>query len=93
MTPYYVGVVWTGFDQPEHMYVSGNPAAQVWNRIMRQVHDGLEWRNFTEPTSIGEDTQIFGDLTSPHAFAHADGDAGAPAPVRATAAALHHGTR
>lgn len=65
MTPYYVGVVWTGFDQPEHMYVSGNPAAQVWNRIMRQVHDGLEWRNFTEPTSIGEDTQIFGDLTSP----------------------------
>lgn len=65
MTPYYVGVVWTGFDQPEHMYVSGNPAAQVWNRIMRQVHDGLEWRNFTDPTSIGEDTQIFGDLTSP----------------------------
>ena len=65
MTPYYVGVVWTGFDQPEHMYVSGNPAAQVWNRITRQVHDGLEWRNFTEPTSIGEDTQIFGDLTSP----------------------------
>lgn len=65
MTPYYIGVVWTGFDQPEHMYVSGNPAAQVWNRIMRQVHDGLEWRNFTEPTSIGEDTQIFGDLTSP----------------------------
>ena len=62
-TPYYVGVVWTGFDQPEHMYVYGNPAAQVWRRVMQQVHAGLEYKSFPAADWIGGDTQIFGDLT------------------------------
>lgn len=62
-TPYYVGVVWTGFDQPEQMYVYGNPAAQVWRRVMQQVHAGLEYKSFPAADWIGGDTQIFGDLT------------------------------
>lgn len=62
-TPYYVGVVWTGFDQPEHMYVYGNPAAQVWRRVMQQVHAGLEYKSFPAQDWIGGDTQIFGDLS------------------------------
>lgn len=62
-TPYYVGVVWTGFDQPEQMYVYGNPAAQVWRRVMQQVHAGLEYKSFPAAGWIGGDTQIFGDLT------------------------------
>ena len=32
---------------------------------MQQVHEGLEYRSFPDPTSIGGDTMIFGDLTSP----------------------------
>ena len=32
---------------------------------MQQVHEGLEYRSFTNPTSYGGDTQIFGDLTTP----------------------------
>lgn len=62
-TPYYVGVVWTGFDQPEQMYVYGNPAAQVWRRVMQQVHAGLDYKSFPAADWIGGDTQIFGDLT------------------------------
>lgn len=62
-TPYYVGVVWTGFDQPEKISIYGNPAAQVWRRVMQQVHAGLEYKSFPQADWIGGDTQIFGDLT------------------------------
>ncbi len=64
MTPYYVGVVWTGYDIPVGLSGS-NPAISIWRNIMQQVHEGFEYRSFPDPTSIGEDTQIFGDLTSP----------------------------
>ena len=43
------------------MYVTGNPAAQIWKKIMGPVHDGLEYKSFPLP-SIGADTKIFGDL-------------------------------
>ena len=66
MTPYYVGVVWTGHDIPVKEGVNwSNPAVTIWRNIMQQVHEGLEYRSFPDPTSIGEDTMIFGDLTSP----------------------------
>lgn len=64
MTPYYVAVVWTGYDTPVTMGGS-NPAITIWRNIMQQVHEGLEYRAFNNPTSIGGDTMIFGDLTSP----------------------------
>ena len=62
MTPYYVAAVWTGYDINEPMYVTGNPAAQIWKKIMGPVHEGLEYKSFPWP-SIGADTKIFGDLT------------------------------
>lgn len=62
-TPYYVAVVWTGYDQPESINIYGNPAAQVWKRVMQQVHAGLEYKSFPSPDWIGGDTKIFGDLT------------------------------
>lgn len=61
-TPYYVAAIWTGYDQPERIYCSGNPAAQLFRKIMRPVHEGLEWKSFPWPY-IGGDTYIFGDLT------------------------------
>ena len=64
MTPYYVGAVWSGFDTPASIAWS-NPSCVTWRSIMQQVHEGLEYRSFTNPTSYGEDTMIFGDLTSP----------------------------
>ena len=62
-TPYYVGVVWTGYDTPEYISISGNPAARVWRSVMQQVHAGLEYKSFPSADWIGGDTQIFGDLT------------------------------
>ncbi len=48
-TPYYVAVVWTGFDTPATMKVTGNPAAQLWKKVMKLVHEGYEWKDFTTP--------------------------------------------
>ncbi len=59
VTPYYVAAVWTGFDTPAAINVSGNPAAQLWRKVMQPLHDGLEYRAFTYPY-IGENTGIFG---------------------------------
>lgn len=58
-TPYYVAAVWTGYDQPETINVSGNPAAQMWKKVMQPLHDGLEYRAFTYPY-IGQNTGVFG---------------------------------
>ena len=57
-TPYYVAVVWTGFDTPERINLGGNPAAQLWRKVMAPVHEGLEWRDFTYPY-LAPDTGIF----------------------------------
>ena len=61
-TPYYVAAIWTGYDQPERIYCTGNPAAQIFRKIMRPIHEGLEWKSFPWPY-IGGDTYVFGDLT------------------------------
>ncbi len=58
-TPYYVAAVWTGYDTPERIHVSGNPAAKLWRKVMAPIHDGLEWKAFTYPY-IGPDTGLFG---------------------------------
>ena len=59
-TPYYVAAVWTGYDQQEAIQVSGNPAAQLWKKVMSPLHDGLAWKSFTYPYLSGENTGIFG---------------------------------
>ena len=59
VTPYYVAAVWTGFDTPATINVSGNPAAQLWKKVMQPLHDGLEYKAFTYPY-IGGNTGIFG---------------------------------
>ncbi len=60
VTPYYVGVVWMGFDIPERINSNGNPAARVWRQVMSKVHSGLPWADFTYPY-LGPDTHIFID--------------------------------
>ena len=67
MTPYYVAAVWTGYDIPAgSIYTLDRVfSCLTWRHIMQKVHEGLEYRTFTDPTSIGGDTMIFGDLTEP----------------------------
>ena len=59
VTPYYVAVVWTGYDTPETISISGNPAARLWRSVMQPLHDGLPWKEFTYPY-LGENTGVFG---------------------------------
>ena len=61
-SPYYVTAVWTGYDNPAPMYFSGNPAAQIWRRIMSVINEGLPIVQFDDPTNRGYDTGIFGNL-------------------------------
>ena len=60
-SPYYVAAVWTGYDTPEYLNVSGNPSARMFSNIMTHIHEGLEYKSFVYPY-IGEDTYAFGDL-------------------------------
>lgn len=50
-TPYYVGSVWFGFDQPENVYQSG-AAARIWRDVMRTIHKKLEYKEFEFGESI-----------------------------------------
>lgn len=61
-TPYYVCAVWTGYDTPAYMSVSGNPSAKTWKTIMSKLNEGLPYKEFPTPT-LGAATNIFGDLT------------------------------
>lgn len=59
MTPYYTAACWWGFDSPEPLKVGKtlysvdgrNPAGQLWSSIMKDIHKGLEKKNFNTPTS------------------------------------------
>lgn len=56
-TPYYAAACWTGYDLPESIrpVAGGNPAAQIWNKVMTLVHDSLEVKTSFEQKSTGED--------------------------------------
>ena len=49
-TPYYVAAVWTGYEQPENISYSGNPAITMWKKVMQPLHDDLANKDFAKPT-------------------------------------------
>ena len=51
-TPYYTAVVWYGYDKPETIYDSGNPAGRIWGDVIKEVHKGLPAKSFEEPEDI-----------------------------------------
>ncbi len=50
-TPHYTAAVWTGYDYNESIYVSGNPALNMWKKVMQPLHSGLDNPGF--PTLPG----------------------------------------
>lgn len=58
-TPYYTCAVWTGYDTPETMAFSGNPATQIWQKVMSAVHADLPRKEF-KISYGGSPTGIFG---------------------------------
>lgn len=47
-TPYYVGAVWTGYETPAKISVSGNPAAALWKKVMTSLHEDLPYKDFAK---------------------------------------------
>lgn len=58
-TPYYTAAVWSGYDDNSVTYFSGNPSAQIWQRVMKAVHEELEIRSLNIAYGGGP-TGIFG---------------------------------
>lgn len=50
-TPYYTAAVWTGYAQNEKITQS-NPAVPLWQKVMAQVHEGLENKAFPTPNGL-----------------------------------------
>ena len=51
-TPYYTAAVWVGYEYNERVTASGNPAAQLWKKVMAPIHDGLENKSFDKPSGL-----------------------------------------
>ncbi|HSH36443.1 penicillin-binding transpeptidase domain-containing protein, partial [Schnuerera sp.] len=52
-TPYYVTGLWIGNDSPQIKLNQGSAmAAQLWKIIMTKVHEGLETKQFEQPSNI-----------------------------------------
>ena len=53
-TPYYVGAVWFGYDEPSPLNFSGNPAAIAWKKVMTPVHANLKNKSFLADEKDGK---------------------------------------
>ncbi len=56
-TPYYTATCWFGYDKQEE--VTGfavNPAGQIWDAVMTDLHKDLAGSTFTRPSGIVEQT-------------------------------------
>ena len=53
-TPYYAAATWYGYDNNETVYYSGNPAGQIWDAVMTDIHAGLNSAKFKKPDGIIE---------------------------------------
>ena len=51
-TPYYAAATWYGYDNSETVYYSGNPAGQIWDAVMTDIHKDLPSATFIEPEGI-----------------------------------------
>lgn len=51
-TPYYTATCWFGYEKKATVVHSSNPAGLIWASIMKNIHNGLEAKSFTEPDGI-----------------------------------------
>ena len=56
-TPYYTASVWGGYDENKHMEnMSQSWHMVIWRNIMERIHSGLEYKDFTVPSSVVQRT-------------------------------------
>lgn len=51
-TPYYVGVVWSGFETPQRIDLDANPSSLTWKKVMELIHEDLEYKEFYTPEDV-----------------------------------------
>ncbi|MCI8361350.1 MAG: penicillin-binding protein [Clostridiales bacterium] len=51
-SPYYVAACWFGFDNPETLRTSGNPALNVWKKVMEPIHKDMEFKEFPDTENV-----------------------------------------
>ena len=52
-TPYYTAAVWTGYERNSKMSLrGGNPALNLWEKVMEEVHAGLPNKKFPVPSGL-----------------------------------------
>ena len=57
-TPYYAAATWFGYDQNEEVTGFGqNPAGQIWDAVMTDIHKTLEGKTFEQPSGIVKETE------------------------------------
>lgn len=52
MSPYYIGVVWYGFDEPKEVYYGQYPTPVIWKNIMEPLHRNLPYADFPVSSSV-----------------------------------------
>ena len=55
-TPYYTASVWTGYDDNSPMdgqISDKNYHKVIWRKVMEQIHEDLEYKDFSMPATIG----------------------------------------
>lgn len=52
-TPYYTCVVWSGYDDNQKIPDDvRNFHKNLWRKVMSRIHEGLEYRDFQQPSSV-----------------------------------------
>ena len=52
-TPYYTCVVWSGYDDNQKIPEDArNFHKNLWRKVMSRIHEGLEYRDFQQPSSV-----------------------------------------
>ncbi|MBQ9938716.1 MAG: transglycosylase domain-containing protein [Oscillospiraceae bacterium] len=66
LTPYYVGAVYLGYDEPERIEYVQYSSTLTWKMVMQRVHEGLEYAEFDVWGNVEEHTycKLSGDLAT-----------------------------
>ena len=51
-TPYYVGGVWTGYDERKPVTTGSEISKQIWKKVMAKIHAGLSDPGFVAPSGV-----------------------------------------
>ena len=53
---YYTAALWMGYDQPEEITLSPNPAPKLWKKVMGPLHKGLKNQNLYDTSKMSSVT-------------------------------------